>query len=534
MSFFLGLVSGAASAVDKQLQNDMKRTQDRIDGMGQYRVTRRRAALEQKEKDRKELREVLDQLAKFTGGDEDKAIQLYNSAGKTIAGGKDLFAELRENEKAGIDVKSALTFDPIKEGAEAANFTDFISRDIGTVTSLPVQKEEMQASGLYNLFKPDVGKQLMQQVDEEAPLPEVSVPEGLGRTAQAQIDRSQFKAATEQAELVKKREREAGMFTMAEKEFVLKQDAAALNEAKTNQAMQIARDVEARAKDKALSDEEQRKLDNARNEIADLQRQSQLIQEAELHVLNVASKKLSIAEQQDAAEKRKEHPVFTSFEDMAVYASQKLAAGGLNEQETKDFEKMYEDAVKGANDYTRATTEEDGVGGIEFSKQSLDSMVKAGIDLQLKNIPTKGIGDKVEYILKGNEADYYGGIDTALTVLTKRLTNEQGYMPPQAKRYIDELRVENNAKIYNFANSVGKEYQAAKDANKSTEEFAFVPNAEADAAVDQIMSSQNLNIRDALAVYGRDNLTKGAVVALNEEGTQYGIWTGTKFIRAKQ
>ena len=129
------------------------------------------------------------------------------------------------------------------------------------------------------------------------------------------------------------------MFTMAEKELVLKQDAAALNESKINQAMKIQRDVEARAKDKALSDEQQRKIDNARNEVADLQRQSQLIQEAELHVLNVASKKLSIAEQEDAAKKRKEHPVFTSFEDMAVYASQKLSQGGLNEQETKDFER---------------------------------------------------------------------------------------------------------------------------------------------------------------------------------------------------
>ncbi len=534
MSFFLGMVSGAASAVDKQLQNDMKRTQDRIDGMGQYRVTRRRAELEQKEKDKKELRDVLDQLAAYTGGDEDKAIQLYNSAGKTIAGGKDLASELRENEKAGIDVKSALTFDPIKEGAEATNFTDFISRDIGTVTSLPLQTEEMEASGLYKLFKPDVGKQLMQQVEEEAPLPEVSVPEGLGQTAQAQIDRSQFKAATQQAELVKKREREAGMFTMAEKEFILKKDAASLNKERIKQQMNIAESSEARSKDQATAAEEQRKIDNARNEVADLQRQAQLIQEAERHVLDVASKKLSIAEQQDAAEKRKEHPVFSSFEDMAVYASQKLSQGGLNEQETKDFERMYDDAVKGANDYTRATTEEDGVGGIEFSKQSLDSMVKAGIDLQLKNIPQKSIGDKVEYVLKGNESDYYGGIDTALNVLTKRLTNEQGYMPPQAKRYIDELRVANNAKIFNFASDVGKEYQKAKDANTSTAQIAFTPSAEVDAAVQQIMSSQSLGIKDALNLYGRENLKKGTVIALNEEGTQYGIWTGTKFIRAKQ
>ena len=321
---------------------------------------------------------------------------------------------------------------------------------------------------------------------------------------------------------------------MAEKEFVLKQDAASLNEQRIKQQMEIAASGEERAKDKALTDEEQRNIDNARNEVADLQRQAQLIQEAELHVLNVASKKLSIAEQQDAAEKRKEHPVFSSFDDMAVYASQKLSQGGLNEQETKDFERMYDDAVKGANDYTRATTEEDGVGGIEFSKQSLDSMVKAGMDLQLKNIPSKSVGDKVEYILKGNEADYYGGIDTALTILTKRLTNEQGYMPPQAKRYIDELRVENNAKIYNFANSKSKEYQAAKDANTSTAKIAFTPSAEVDTAVQQIMSSQSLGIKDALNLYGRENLEKGAVISLNEEGTQYGIWTGTKFIRAKQ
>lgn len=531
MGFFSGFTTGLAKSIDDTLKKDMERTQERMDGMEQYRVTRRRARIEKQEKDKEELRNVLTNLASFTGGDEDKAIQLYRSGGNTIAGGTALYEELVQNQKADIDVTKALQFADV---AEPGDFTSYINRNVSQVTPLPSsQQEQMKGSGLYGkLFDRDYEGELSARVDEAAPLPEVA--EGPAYTGQATIDRSGFLAATEQAELVKKREREAGMFTIAEKELVLKQDAATLNESRINQAMEIARDVEARAKDKALTDEEQRKLDNARNEVADLQRQSQLIQEAELHVLNVASKKLSIAEQEDAAEKRKEHPVFKSFEDMAVYASQKLAAGGLDEQETKDFEKMYEDAVKGANDYTKATTEEDGVGGIEFSKQSLDSMVKAGMDLQLKNIPSKSVGDKVEYILKGNEADYYGGIDTALTVLTKRLTNEQGYMPPQAKRYIDELRVENNAKIYNFANGVGKEYQAAKDANKSTAEFAFVPNAEADAAVNQIMSSQNLNIKDALAVYGRENLTKGAVVALNEEGTQYGIWTGTKFIRAKQ
>ena len=526
------MVSGAASAVDKQLQNDMKRTQDRIDGMGQYRVTRRRAALEQKEKDKKELRDVLDQLAAYTGGDEDKAIQLYNSAGKTIAGGNDLITELRTNEKAGIDVRSALTFDPIKEGAEAANFTDFISRDIGTVTSLPLQAEEMQASGLYNLFKPDVGKQLMQQVDEEAPLPEVSVPEGLGRTAQAQIDRSQFKAATEQAELVKKREREAGMFTMAEKELVLKQDAAALNESKINQAMKIQRDVEARAKDKALSDEQQRKIDNARNEVADLQRQSQLIQEAELHVLNVASKKLSIAEQEDAAKKRKEHPVFTSFEDMAVYASQKLSQGGLNEQETKDFERMYDDAVKGANDYTKATSDESGAGGIEFSKQSLDSIIKSGMDLQLKNVPSKSIGDRIEYTISGNEAQYYGGVEAALDIAKARLTPEGGSMSPEAERYINALRKENTQKMFDFALGQEDEYKAAVAANKSTSDIKYIPEDKLEQELARVKQA-NAGISDveALRKYAAEgNLKPGTIIPIGQG--VYSIWTGSKFLRA--
>ena len=75
MSFFLGLVEGAAKSVDRELQKDMQRTQERIDGMAQYRITRRRADLERKQKDKKELRDVLDSLAAFTDGDK---IKLFN------------------------------------------------------------------------------------------------------------------------------------------------------------------------------------------------------------------------------------------------------------------------------------------------------------------------------------------------------------------------------------------------------------------------------------------------------------------------
>ena len=49
MGFFEGFTTGFASSIDEQLKRDMLRTQDRIDGMGQYRVTRRRAEIEKKE-----------------------------------------------------------------------------------------------------------------------------------------------------------------------------------------------------------------------------------------------------------------------------------------------------------------------------------------------------------------------------------------------------------------------------------------------------------------------------------------------------
>jgi hypothetical protein len=43
MGFASGFVTGLAKSVDDQLKSDIMRTQKRMDGMEQYRVTRRRA-----------------------------------------------------------------------------------------------------------------------------------------------------------------------------------------------------------------------------------------------------------------------------------------------------------------------------------------------------------------------------------------------------------------------------------------------------------------------------------------------------------
>ena len=71
MGFLSGLVTGAATSIDNQLKADMKRSEERAEGMAQYRVTRRRAALEAQDKEKKEIAEVMGNLASLVDGDVD-------------------------------------------------------------------------------------------------------------------------------------------------------------------------------------------------------------------------------------------------------------------------------------------------------------------------------------------------------------------------------------------------------------------------------------------------------------------------------
>ena len=421
MSFFLGLVSGAASAVDKQLQNDMKRTQDRMDGMGQYRVTRRRAALEQKEKDKKELREVLQNLASFTGGDEDKAIQLYNSAGKTIAGGNDLITELRANQKAGKDVGAAIQF--AEAGAEPGNFTNFISRNITPVSTLPVMEDEMQASGLYKLFKPDVGKQLMQQVEEEAPLPEAPKPTTKeARAAQAKIDRSRFIEAEKAAETAKERLRAEGRFTMEEGRFTTAQAQAA-------QSMDIAKSAEARAERLAQEGADQQVIANARADAAAAREQSRLDlavasaeRDAQAFITSQELQGVTIEQRQLELKKAKEAPQFSTYEAMLVASDQKIATlESIPEaQKTSQQKRDLADAtairnkalagIKSVADAESTTTYTP-----SFSKQSVDSIINSEIKRQLEPVGlVKDIEGQITYKIEGNEVQYFDRMNRAL------------------------------------------------------------------------------------------------------------------------
>jgi len=420
MTFFLGLVEGAAKSVDKQLQSDMERTQERIDGMAQYRITRRRAEEERKQKDKKELKDVLTQLASYTDGNEDKAIQLYKSpqgGGQTIQGAKDLLSELRKEQKLNVDVRSKINFATNNENPE--DFAGFIGRSVDPVTKLPAIEGEMKASGLAGMFGRDIGKEVMQQVDEAAPISEEAVREGPFSTATATIDRSGFSAVLAQEELINQRKRAGREFEMKEIQFDANLTAGELKNKELKQAMRLADQSAKLAQDKFSSAEDQREFENARKKVADLQTEAQLIMDAEKFVKDMELKTLSIEEQKDAAKERKEHPLFKSFEDMAVYASQKLAAGGLSPEDEDMFEKMRTKAFEGAREYNEKTKEAGGTAA-SFSKINRSSFLNDEIRRNLEKLGmVDELGQVIDTEIEGNYPLYFDRMHIALDNVTK-------------------------------------------------------------------------------------------------------------------
>ena len=171
MSFLTGLVTGLAKSVDDQLKKDMQRTQDRIDGMAQYRVTRRRAKLEQQDRDKKELSEVLTNLASLVDGNIDKAAQLYKAGGGTISSGKLFYEKLLKNKDTlGTDISKIVPF--VTENAPTGiSLSEYVDNFTQGISKLPVSDDEVPVTGLYGaLFKPKVGEQITKIVESTAPL----------------------------------------------------------------------------------------------------------------------------------------------------------------------------------------------------------------------------------------------------------------------------------------------------------------------------------------------------------------------------
>ena len=188
MSFATGFVTGLAKSVDDQLKNDMLRTQKRMDGMEQYRITRRRTEEDRVKKDRREVGEVMKNLASLVGGDMYKAKQLFESGGGTVSGATAFYNELNDSRsKLGEQFKidEIVSFSN-ENRPEGVTDQDFINNYVRGVSKIKTEGQ-MQGSGLLGkLFGGDYGATVDKRVDEQAPIEADTF--GTIKTAPAEID----------------------------------------------------------------------------------------------------------------------------------------------------------------------------------------------------------------------------------------------------------------------------------------------------------------------------------------------------------
>ena len=191
MSFATGFVTGLAKSVDDQLKNDMLRTQKRMDGMEQYRVTRRRAEEDRVKKDRREVNEVFKNLASLVDGDMFKAKQLFEAGGGTVSGATSFYKDLKESQAnlgKNFDINKAVTLSS-ELRPDGVTDQDFINNYVRGVTKF--KQGSMEGSGLLKLFGGDFGKQVDRRVDQSAPI-ETEDKFGLIKTAPAKINHEEF------------------------------------------------------------------------------------------------------------------------------------------------------------------------------------------------------------------------------------------------------------------------------------------------------------------------------------------------------
>ncbi len=177
MSFFTGFVTGLAKSVDEQLKKDMERTQDRIQGMAQYRVTRRRADIERVDKEKDELRESIIRLASLVEGDTTKAIQMYKAVGGNTSDANKFYEKVyKSKETLGkeFDLSKAVEFADftLPDGVNKGDFlNNFIDGSVKYKSAIPAKDTDV-SGGLYTaLFQPKIGDQIMKQADATAPIP---------------------------------------------------------------------------------------------------------------------------------------------------------------------------------------------------------------------------------------------------------------------------------------------------------------------------------------------------------------------------
>ena len=536
MGFLTGLITGAATSIDNQLKADMKRTEERMDGMEQYRVTRRRAKLEEQEKEKKELRDVLNTLSSYTDGDEDKAIQLFNHAGKTIDGSKDLLKTLKTNRAAGKDINTVIKY--AEAGAEPGNFTSFINRNITPITPITsTDGKPMQASGLYSLFKPKLDERVNRNVESAVPIPTTEMA-GTARTASATIDYTSLLTAEEAAFEKKKRGLIFKQFNLDEAKFksLDKKTQADMANASAAQTLAetIAKSNMAEAVKASARAEAQLANDTARLGIAQqdaVNRALGSIGDRKLTGVELEIKKLE-------KEKLLKNPEYASYEAMMVAADNELFSMEMLPENEQDAQRMKEltslraTGLKGMQDTaaTDATTKP------AYSTTTANNSYDKQLKREMSTIGMyNNLTDTISEMTEGKAADYLTAISRAISNTSSSNVRNDPTMTAILDGATDSL----NQDVQNVSKKKFAEYNEAKNTaaeNNATFDSSLFDVTDYDnmtQAVQQIRSNNSdLSNSAALIKYANDsNLSKGHIVEMKND--KYIMWTGSKFIGVK-
>jgi hypothetical protein len=514
MAFLTGLVTGLASSVDDQLKKDMLRTQERVDGMAQYRVTRRRTALEAQEKEKKEIQDSINKLATLVGGDIDKGAQLYVSGGQTVEGANSLYNELKLSADNKIDINTVVDFASTR--AEPGSMTDYISKFVTPISTLPIAKDEAQASGLYGaLFKPDTSKKVMAQVEEAAPIGD-QTKEAFD-VAGASIDRGKMFTAVERERLLKERGQDDTQFEREGKAFDLSQK-------QIRQSMDNVTFQQERLNRLDAANASQQEIENARADLSQAQEEQRLAlavdankRQAEKQAGELTLQGLSIEEAEYQRDKRINDPEFATLELMfanavqqeAKYIGQTLTPADEQKLSEAQATQTYALTALKRLQNTKTTT------GTGYESAFGDSTIEVIFEKNIKSLLqpvglVKEIGDKIEYQIKGNETEYY---DRMARAFDQVAVSTAAYNDERMEAALTERRKNLQLDVKSYKKSLLEIYQSSRDKAffGKLKQVANKKEAASDAFVNNLQAGDIVQYKNA----------SGATVTT--------LWTGTRY-----
>ena len=515
MSFWTGFTTGLAGSVDRALQGAMEQDRNELSRAKNFWREIKAQKLDKEQEKKEAYDEKAEKAYNFLADELGDATMAYAVMKKL--GGADEALDYVNKVKAKRDTLQANEVYNIRD-----DFVDYkpgettLTRDQGmervrykmpSSIFAPVKAEDLAVESRIDKLFGREGQAAQQAASTLSKQFAAQAPEKLepltGIGTIGRVDTSRLLAA--QAAKEKEEDRK-----MVLEEFDMKKSAFKQNESRITQAMQIERDAEARAAAQADNAIAQEEFQNARQARIDAQTLARVTREAELHILNVRKAKQDIERTDLELLKEKSHPQFKDFEDMYVYATQKLADKGLSGDKRAEYELLRQDAIKGAKAY-KSQVDDDTASKLSFSKPNRQTVLNNEIKriLEPKGLITD-IQGEIQYKIKGNMVQYFDSMSQALNnvaIQTKDLDDAQ--MNAMIKTNRDTLKTQRDDYIKEVKNGEkrGKKlYELPDSASAKKEEF-----------------KDKLNVGDVVSYK--------IVTANNQMKIVERIWTGTRYTR---